>query len=234
MLPIPTMSLQDRPERTSWRGWQNPRLRFWRRHGRRGRRIFPLESQEQALILASIIEKETGLANEREIVSSVFVNRLKKGMRLQTDPTVIYGVTEGKGNLGRGLRQSELKRETPYNTYIIRGLPPTPISNPGRLAIRAALHPAETSFLYFVADGNGGHRFATNLREHTLNVQQMAENRTESTVGILLRDRNSSQPLSHSRLLGNHAISKGVPFALLGISGKWIWNCRSVNVDPIR
>ena len=131
----------------------------------------PIDSKQQALILASIIEKETGLANERDIVSSVFVNRLKKGMRLQTDPTVIYGLTEGRGNLGRGLRKSELEKKTPYNTYIIDGLPPTPISNPGLLSIRAALHPAETSFLYFVADGNGGHRFATNLREHTQNVR---------------------------------------------------------------
>ena len=131
----------------------------------------PIVSKEQALILASIIEKETGLANERDIVASVFVNRLNKGMRLQTDPTVIYGLTEGRGNLGRGLRRSELKKRTPFNTYLIDGLPPTPISNPGRLAIRAALHPADTSFLYFVADGNGGHRFATNFREHTENVR---------------------------------------------------------------
>ncbi|MDE0306509.1 MAG: endolytic transglycosylase MltG [Albidovulum sp.] len=132
----------------------------------------PIESKEQALILASIIEKETGLASERDVVSSVFVNRLKIGMRLQTDPTVIYGLTEGRGNLRRGLRKSELERETPYNTYVFKGLPPTPISNPGRLAIRAALHPAATNFLYFVADGKGGHRFATNLQEHARNVRE--------------------------------------------------------------
>ena len=132
----------------------------------------PIDSKGQALILASIIEKETGLASERGIVSSVLVNRMNKGMRLQTDPTVIYGLTEGKGNLGRGLRQSELKSQTPYNTYVVNGLPPTPISNPGRLAIRAALQPADTNFLFFVADGDGGHRFATNFQEHNRNVQK--------------------------------------------------------------
>ena len=135
----------------------------------------PIESKEQALILASIIEKETGLADERSIVSSVFANRLKAGMRLQTDPAVIYGLTKGRGSLGRGLRVSELERETPYNTYKIKGLPPTPIANPGRLAIRAALQPADTNYLYFVADGKGGHRFATNYRDHRRYVRQWRE-----------------------------------------------------------
>jgi UPF0755 protein len=130
----------------------------------------PYASPEEALIMASIVEKETGIAEERRQVASVFVNRLRKGMRLQTDPTVIYGVTNGEGVLGRGLRQSELRRETPYNTYVIPALPPTPIANPGRLSIEAALNPDDTPFIFFVADGTGGHAFAVTLEDHNANV----------------------------------------------------------------
>ncbi|MCD1624463.1 MAG: endolytic transglycosylase MltG [Paracoccaceae bacterium] len=130
----------------------------------------PLASPEEALILASIIEKETGVADERRQVASVFVNRLNRGMRLQTDPTVIYGVTRGQGVLGRGLRQSELRGDTPWNTYVIEGLPPTPIANPGRASIEAALDPDDTPFVFFVADGSGGHAFAETLEEHNRNV----------------------------------------------------------------
>lgn len=130
----------------------------------------PVETPEEALILASIIEKETGVAEERPMVASVFANRLRRGIKLQTDPTVIYGVTEGKSVLGRGLRQSELRAATPWNTYVIDGLPPTPIANPGRAAIEAALAPAESDFIFFVADGTGGHAFAVTLDEHNANV----------------------------------------------------------------
>jgi UPF0755 protein len=130
----------------------------------------PYASPEEALIMASIVEKETGIAEERRQVASVFVNRLRKGMKLQTDPTVIYGVTSGEGVLGRGLRQSELRRETPYNTYVIPALPPTPIANPGRLSIEAALNPDDTPFIFFVADGTGGHAFAVTLEDHNANV----------------------------------------------------------------
>ncbi|NDR56073.1 endolytic transglycosylase MltG [Aliiruegeria sabulilitoris] len=135
----------------------------------------PLESPEEALTLASIVEKETGVAAERPLVASVFVNRLNQGMRLQTDPTVIYGITEGKGVLGRGLRQSELRGATPYNTYVIQGLPPTPIANPGRQAIAATLNPDTSDYLFFVADGTGGHAFAATLREHNVNVARWRE-----------------------------------------------------------
>lgn len=130
----------------------------------------PLASPEEALILASIIEKETGVADERRQVASVFVNRLNRGMRLQTDPTVIYGITRGEGVLGRGLRQSELRGATPWNTYVIEGLPPTPIANPGRASILAALDPDDTPYVFFVADGTGGHAFAETLQEHNRNV----------------------------------------------------------------
>lgn len=132
-----------------------------------------VETPEEALILASIIEKETALAEERGLVASVFTNRLRQGIRLQTDPTVIYGVTEGKGILGRGLRQSELRRETPWNTYVIEGLPPTPIANPGLASIEAALNPEESDFVFFVAktlDPKDGHNFAATLDEHNRNV----------------------------------------------------------------
>lgn len=132
----------------------------------------PIETPEELLILASIIEKETGVAEERGQVASVFVNRLNQGMRLQTDPTVIYGVTNGRGTLGRGLRQSELRAATPWNTYVIEGLPPTPIANPGRASLEAAAQPPQTPFLFFVADGTGGHAFAETLAEHNRNVAE--------------------------------------------------------------
>jgi UPF0755 protein len=135
----------------------------------------PLATPEEALIMASIIEKETSVPEERGRVSSVFENRLRQGMRLQTDPTVIYGVTGGQGVLDRGLRQSELARETPWNTYVIDGLPATPISNPGRASIVAALNPDATEYLFFVADGTGGHAFATNLEDHNRNVARWRE-----------------------------------------------------------
>ena len=135
----------------------------------------PYESAEEALIMASIVEKETGVAAERPQVASVFVNRLEQGMRLETDPTVIYGVTNGEGVLDRGLRRSELAAQTPYNTYRIDGLPPTPIANPGRAAIHAALNPDETDYIFFVADGTGGHAFSRTLEEHNAAVARWRE-----------------------------------------------------------
>jgi UPF0755 protein len=130
----------------------------------------PIQSPEDLLILASIIEKETSVPDERRQVSSVFVNRINQGMRLQTDPTVIYGITRGEGVLGRGLRRSELRAETPWNTYVIPGLPPTPIANPGRESLMAAANPDETPYIFFVADGTGGHAFAVTLDDHNRNV----------------------------------------------------------------
>lgn len=131
----------------------------------------PIKNISDLLTMASIIEKETGIADERPLVASVFLNRLRKGMRLQTDPTVIYAITEGETSFGRSLKKKDLKIDSPYNTYLNYGLPPGPICNPGREAIMAAAHPAESDYLYFVADGKGGHRFAKSLSEHNRNVK---------------------------------------------------------------
>lgn len=129
----------------------------------------PIQTPEQAVILASIVEKETALPEERRHIAAVFVNRLKAGIRLQSDPTIIYGITKGYP-LGRGIRESEIAAQTPYNTYAITGLPPTPICNPGKDSIAAVLKPASSSDLYFVANGKGGHVFSATMAEHERNV----------------------------------------------------------------
>ncbi len=131
----------------------------------------PLANKQDMLILASIVEKETGIDGERARVAAVFVNRLRRPMRLESDPTILYGLNGGRP-LGRGLRRSEIDRKTAWNTYQIDGLPPTPICSPGRDAILAVAHPAQTKDLYFVADGNGGHVFASSYRAHLRNVAQ--------------------------------------------------------------
>ncbi len=135
----------------------------------------PIADQTEWVTLASIVEKETGLASERPLVASVYINRLRKGMLLQSDPTVVYGITGGKGPLGHGLTRKELDKPTPYNTYTTAGLPPGPIANPGWASLEAVLHPAESKYLYFVADGTGGHAFAETLAEHNKNVQKWRE-----------------------------------------------------------
>ena len=132
----------------------------------------PFKSQREALILASIVEKETGKPSERAHIAGVFINRLRKKMRLQSDPTVVYGITKGQGPLGRSLRRSELRQKTAYNTYTNYGLPPTPIANAGRKSIEAVLHPMKTNDFYFVADGTGGHLFSRTLKQHNLNVSK--------------------------------------------------------------
>lgn len=134
----------------------------------------PLKSMEEMVTLASIVEKETGVASERPRVAAVFINRLRKGMRLQTDPTVIYGIWGGQGKPKDrgGLRRSELDKATPYNTYRINGLPPGPIANPGIDALRAVANPDQSDELFFVADGTGGHVFSKTLAQHNANVKK--------------------------------------------------------------
>ena len=131
-----------------------------------------ITTKEQAVTLASIVEKETAVPEERPVIASVFINRLNKGMRLQSDPTIIYGIVGGKGRLDRPLTRTDIETPTPYNTYRIDGLPPGPIANPGRAALEAVLNPTPTDHLYFVADGTGGHAFAVTLEEHNRNVRK--------------------------------------------------------------
>jgi UPF0755 protein len=135
----------------------------------------PLKMPEQLIVLASLIEKETAKPDERTRIAAVFVNRLKQKMRLQSDPTIIYGLVGGKGTLGRPIMKSEIDQSTPYNTYQIDGLPPGPITNPGRAALEAAANPARTRDLYFVADGNGGHVFAETYEQHQKNVVRLRQ-----------------------------------------------------------
>ncbi|WP_245279996.1 endolytic transglycosylase MltG [Hyphomicrobium sp. 99] len=145
----------------------------------------PIRSVEELVTFASIVEKETGRPDERDRVAAVFYNRLKKGMRLQSDPTIIYGIVGGQGVLGRGITKADIDTKSPYNTYQINGLPPGPICNPGKPALQAALHPAKTSDLYFVADGTGGHTFSETLKDHNSAVQKWraVEKQTKAKQG---------------------------------------------------
>lgn len=133
----------------------------------------PVKSPEQLVTLASIVEKETARHDERSRVAAVFANRLRQKIRLQSDPTIIYGLVGGKGTLGRPIKRSEIAQPSPYNTYVIDGLPPGPISNPGRASLEAAANPARTRDLYFVADGSGGHAFAESYDQHQKNVAKL-------------------------------------------------------------
>jgi UPF0755 protein len=133
----------------------------------------PLRSPDQLVTLASIVEKETGKPDERSRVAAVFVNRLRQKIKLQSDPTIIYGLVGGKGTLGRPIKRSEITQPSPYNTYVIDGLPPGPISNPGRASLEAAANPARTRDLYFVADGTGGHAFTETYDQHQKNVARL-------------------------------------------------------------
>ena len=152
-----------------------------------------VKTKEQAVTLASIVEKETAIPEERPLIASVFHNRLKQGMRLQSDPTIIYGLVGGKGKLDRGLTKDDVDSDTAYNTYKIDGLPPGPIANPGRASLEAVLNPPDTGYLYFVADGSGGHAFAKTLEEHNANVAKWRA--IESTLPMLPTTVASTAPV---------------------------------------
>ncbi|MEQ1524691.1 MAG: endolytic transglycosylase MltG, partial [Aestuariivirga sp.] len=152
-----------------------------------------VKTKEQAVTLASIVEKETAIPEERPLIASVFHNRLKQGMRLQSDPTIIYGLVGGKGKLDRGLTKDDVASDTAYNTYKIDGLPPGPIANPGRASLEAVLNPPDTGYLYFVADGSGGHAFAKTLEEHNANVAKWRA--IESTLPALPTTVASTAPV---------------------------------------
>ena len=155
----------------------------------------PISTPEQLVTLASIVEKETGKPDERSRVAAVFVNRLKSKMRLQSDPTIIYGLTGGKGALGRSIQKNEIEQATPYNTYVIDGLPPGPIANPGKASLEATATPARTKELYFVADGTGGHAFSENYAEHQKHVARLrALERGEAPPAETPAPRRSNTP----------------------------------------
>lgn len=153
-----------------------------------------IKSAQELVTLASIVEKETGVAEERPMVASVFLNRLDQKMRLQSDPTIIYGIVGGKGKLDRPLSKADIDAATPYNTYQIDGLPPGPIANPGKAALEAVLNPADTKYLYFVADGSGGHAFAATLDEHNANVKKWRAQQGGTDVAAPTEPMDSNAP----------------------------------------
>ncbi len=166
----------------------------------------PFKTPQEAVILASMVEKETGIRNERALIASAFINRLNKKMKLQSDPTVIYAVTNGRLDLKRSLTYKDLRVAHPYNTYVIAGLPLGPIANPGRAALEAVLHPAKTDYIYFVADGTGGHTFSKTYQQHQQNVKswrrlkknkktENAESSVDSTPSENTSEKNDAQNL---------------------------------------
>ncbi|NEW90876.1 endolytic transglycosylase MltG [Rhodopseudomonas sp. BR0M22] len=179
----------------------------------------PIKTPEQLVTLASLVEKETGKPEERTRVAAVFVNRLQKKMRLQSDPTIIYGLVGGKGTLGRPIKRSEITQPSPYNTYVIDGLPPGPIANPGRASLEAAANPARTRDLYFVADGSGGHAFSDNYELHQKNVAKLRaqEKQTQNDAVEPADDATSSSvaPAAESES-GAAAAPAGAPKAKAG------------------
>ena len=204
----------------------------------------PLKSPDQLVVLASIIEKETSKPEERTRIAAVFVNRLKQKMKLQTDPTVIYGLVFGKGSLGRPLTRSDIAQPTPYNTYVIDGLPPGPIANPGRASIEAAATPARTKELYFAADGTGGHAFAeTYEREHRPGGAT-AIDRTCCAGGCGADRAQQAQRQWLIQTGRNRAIGSSPAVALSSMTGfarghgvcgayGWTWELKSVNAKGL-
>jgi UPF0755 protein len=177
----------------------------------------PIKSPQELIILASIVEKETGRADERTRVAGVFINRLLKRMKLQSDPTIVYGLVGGKGTLGRGILRSEIEGATPYNTYVIEGLPPGPIANPGRAALEAVANPSRTRDLYFVADGSGGHAFAETYEQHQRNVSRWRQ--LEKTKAATGTDNDVDQVEPEAEIRGDAGSAGGVAQELRGSAG---------------
>jgi UPF0755 protein len=169
----------------------------------------PLKTPEQLVVLASLVEKETGKPDERSRVAAVFVNRLKQKMRLQSDPTIIYGLVGGKGTLGRPIMKSEIEQPTPYNTYVIDGLPPGPIANPGRASLEAAANPARTRELYFVADGTGGHVFAETYEQHQRNVTRLRSIESDQKDQVPVEDQMAAPSAPAAVAAPSSAPSRG-------------------------
>ncbi|MGB7017664.1 MAG: endolytic transglycosylase MltG, partial [Xanthobacteraceae bacterium] len=176
----------------------------------------PLKTPEQLVTLASLVEKETGKSDERSRVAAVFINRLKQNMRLQSDPTIIYGLVGGKGTLGRPIMKSEIAQPTPYNTYVINGLPPGPITNPGRASLEAAANPARTRELYFVADGTGGHVFAETYEQQQRNVTRLRTMETDQKDQVPIDDQMNSPPPPAQGATANSAAPMPPPPPLRG------------------
>jgi UPF0755 protein len=173
------------------------------------------------IILASIVETETGKAEERPRIAAIFLNRLARRMKLQSDPTIVYGIVGGKGTLGRGIQRAEIDRATPYNTYVIEGLPPGPIANPGRAALEAVANPAKTRELYFVADGTGGHVFAETYDQHLRNVTRwrQIEKAREATSPAPEVDRIDPVTTPDNRTELDPAAAPGTPPSNLASTG---------------
>jgi UPF0755 protein len=171
----------------------------------------PLKTPEQLVVLASLVEKETGKPDERSRVAAVFVNRLKQKMRLQSDPTIIYGLVGGKGTLGRPIMKSEIEQPTPYNTYVIDGLPPGPIANPGRASLEATANPARTRELYFVADGTGGHVFAETYEQHQRNVMRLRSIESDQKDQVPVEDQMAAPSAPAAVAVPSSAPSRATP-----------------------
>jgi UPF0755 protein len=181
---------------------QQPQQRLLREVWDRRSPDLPIKTPEQLVILASLVEKETGKPDERTRVAAVFVNRLKQKMKLQSDPTIIYGLVGGKGTLGRPIMKSEIEQPTPYNTYVIDGLPPGPIANPGRASLEAAANPARTRELFFVADGTGGHVFAETYEQHQKNVARLRSIESDQKDHAPVEDQMTSPPAAAPAVFG--------------------------------
>jgi UPF0755 protein len=202
----------------------------------------PIKSPQELVIMASIVEKETGRADERTRVAGVFINRLMKRMKLQSDPTIVYGLVGGKGTLGRGILRGEIEAATPYNTYVVEGLPPGPIANPGRAALEAVANPSRTKDLYFVADGSGGHAFAETYEQHQRNVgrwRQIEKSRptpdaTEVDRVVPDADQTSLPPGAAPELRGTANALPVVGGRPAGRQGRGFDASEGTNKDPLK